>query len=347
MIQIRVRRMGFSNRAWIAGAARVGLVVAGLLGCTPGSRSETRATHPSAGAAGQPTSGVSAPTLFAPGVISDANRQWRITFTPDGRTAYFGESEGFFPATRQATIYVTHSVNGSWTTPVVAPFSGIHSDIDPFITPDGQRLYFSSIRPVDGVLRGDIDIWYVERTSSGWGPAVRLGDEVNSPMDELYPSASARGDLVFGVGPPAPTASADWDIYYASRLGNGFSPRRPIAVVNTHVAFDATNPTADWEFNPEVSSDGRTLVFTSLRPGGYGYGDLYVSHLRDDTWSAPRNLGPAVNTAADEFHPTLGPGGLLYFVRNSFGPTNGDIFVIEASSVDVLRPERGAPPRRP
>ena len=275
--------------------------------------------------------------LFAPGVISDANRQWRITFTADGKTAYFSESEGFFPATRQAWIYVTHLVDGAWTTPEPASFSGTYSDIDPFITPDGQRLYFSSIRPVDGVTRGDIDIWYVERTPDGWGEPVRLGDEVNGPLDELYPSASARGDLYFAAGPFGPTPSTDWNIYVAERAGakGTFAPRQPIAAVNTDLPWNPANPTADWEFNPEISIDGRTLVFTSLRPGGYGYGDLYVSEYRDGAWTAPRNLGPAVNTAADEYHPTLTRDGVLYFVRNDFAAHVGDFYRIDARRVGL------------
>ena len=60
------------------------------------------------------------PQLFAPDVISDSNEQWRITFTADGKTAYFAESTGFFPMTRQATIYVSEYVNGAWTAPAEA-----------------------------------------------------------------------------------------------------------------------------------------------------------------------------------------------------------------------------------
>jgi Tol biopolymer transport system component len=295
-------------------------------------------SHASAGAA--------AAELFAPGVISDAKRQWRITFTADGRTAYFAESEGFFPATRQATIHVTRRVDGAWTEPEVAPFSGRYSDIDPFVTPDGSRLYFSSIRPVDGVLRGDVDIWYVERTPAGWGEARRLGAEVNGPTDELYASASADGDLYFAVGPAAPTPDDDWNIHRAARSGGGYAPRQPIAALNTDLPFDPRDPTADWEFNPEVSADGRALVFTSLRPGGHGQGDLYVSHHREGAWSAPRNLGPAVNTRFDEFHPTLARDGFLYFVRNSSTATHGDIYRIAAGAVDPLRPGARAGGRR-
>ena len=39
--------------------------------------------------------------IFAPGVISDSREQWRITFTPNGKTAYFASSDEFFPFTRQ------------------------------------------------------------------------------------------------------------------------------------------------------------------------------------------------------------------------------------------------------
>ena len=101
--------------------------------------------------------------VFAPGTLSDPREQWRITFTPDGRTAYFAASDGFFPFTRQATIYVSHraGAGAGWSTPEVAPFSGEHPDIDPFVSRDGRRLYFSSIRPVDGTLRGDADLWMV------------------------------------------------------------------------------------------------------------------------------------------------------------------------------------------
>ena len=313
------------RRATLAGAC---LLVAA---CRPSPPAQAAATDSAAPAAAQP----GAAELFAAGVISDANRQWRITFTPDGNTAYFAESEGFFPATRQATIHVSQRVNGAWTEPVVAPFSGQYSDIDPFVTPDGRRLYFSSIRPVDGAARTDIDLWYVERTASGWSAPVHLGPEVNSPVDELYPSLSAQGELYLGVGPAAPGASADWDIYRAARRGDGFAPREPVAAVNTDLAFDASNPTADWEFNPEVSADGRTLVFTSLRPGGHGYGDLYVSRLRDGAWSPPENLGPAVNSAADEYHPTLAADGMLYFVRNDFKERVGDFFRVDARVVGL------------
>lgn len=308
------------------------LVAAVLAGCDRAGD----VAGPAAGTASRDPQPATA-EVFAQGVISDAREQWRITFTADGKTAYFASSSQFFPFTRQATIYVSHLQGGTWSTPQVAPFSGTYSDIDPFISPNGQRLYFSSIRPVDGVMRGDIDLWMVERTATGWSEPIHLGPEVNSPTaDELYPSASADGTLYFASGPFFPQPGRHYDIYSAERDGNGFAPRQALGggVNTTPVAGGGLQDA--WEFNPEISVDGKTLLFTSLRPGGYGLGDLYLSHLHQGEWSPARNLGPLVNTAADEYHPTLSRDRrTLWFVRRTH-PVPGDFYHIATSALGGL-----------
>lgn len=317
--------------ALLAGAGACGGPEAAL---TPRAAALAAAPEPLATSVAAREQAPSVAEVFAPGVISDAREQWRITFTPDGKTAYFTSSDGFFPVTRRATIYVSHRVCGAWTAPEVAPFSGAYADIDPFLAPNGRRLYFSSIRPVDGVTRGDVDLWYVERTADGWGEPVRLGPEVNTPADELYPSADARGTLYFASGPAFPQPGRHWDIYRAERRGDGFAPREALpATINT-VPVAGGGLQDAWEYNPEISVDGRTLLFASLRPGGYGYGDLYVSHLERDRWTPARNLGPLVNTASDEFHPTLSRNRReLFFVRRI--PRRGDFYHVATDALDL------------
>lgn len=272
------------------------------------------------------------PMVFAPGVISDSREQWRLTLTPDGKTAYFATSDEFFPFTRKATIYYSTLVDGNWSTPVVAPFSGRYSDIDAFVSRDGRRLYFSSIRPP----RSDIDIWMVERRGSSWSDPVRLGAEINSADDELYPSESDDGTLYFASGPMAPKAGAHWDIFSSQRSGNGFTPRERLVGVNTVPSAGDPNLQSAWEFNPEISADGRTLIFTSLRPGGFGLGDLYVARRDGKVWNAPRNLGPAVNTSADEYHATLSrDGAALYFVRRA-SPARGDFYIVSTRGLTAF-----------
>jgi Tol biopolymer transport system component len=277
--------------------------------------------------------------LFAPGIVSDQRWQYRITFTPDGDTAYFSVADGFFPQSRRATIYVTHRRGGAWQQPEVAPFSGQHVDIDPFVTPDGGRLFFSSIRLVDGAPRDALDLYVMGREPGGWSEPMRLGPEVNSDLDELYASVDAAGTLYFASGPPAPTPEVNWNIYHAEPAGSGFTARTPLDGVNLRLPWDAERPTRDWSFNPEISRDGRVLLFASLRDGGYGFGDLYVSHRTPQGWSEPRNLGSAVNTENDEFHPTLSPDGRwLYFARTVFQPelVPSNFYRIPVSAVETL-----------
>ncbi|WP_295815806.1 hypothetical protein [uncultured Deinococcus sp.] len=260
---------------------------------------------------------VCAPALFLPSVVSGPDEEFRVTFTPDGKTMYFARSAkgAWFPQSRKATIYQSTLQGGYWTVPVVAPFSGTHSDIDPFVSPDGQRLYFSSIRPVNGQTRQDADLWMVERRGDGWSEPVHLGDTVNSPRDDLYPSVDRQGTLYFGS--EREFDASGWDIYTAKPVGRSYSAATKLpAPVNS----------SGWDFNPAVTADGQSLYFTGLNlPGGAGLGDLYVSTLQDGKWSAPRNLGAPFNTASDEFHPSLSPDGkTLYFIRRV--PVEGDLY---------------------
>ena len=66
-----------------------------------------------------------------------------------------------------------------------------------------------------------------------------------------------------------------------------------------------------------VTQDGRQLYFCSNRPGGHGGFDLYVAERTGAGWGKPRNLGPKVNSPADEHDPAPSPDGLsLYFASN-------------------------------
>ncbi|MBZ4414783.1 hypothetical protein K8640_41870 [Myxococcus sp. XM-1-1-1] len=256
----------------------------------------------------------STPEVLSPGFISlPEQEEWRIAFTPDGRTAFWGVSAGFFPETRQATIVFSEWRNGRWTQPRPASFSGVHSDIDPFVSPDGRRLFFSSIRPVNGQPRADVEMWVVERRrDGGWGEPRHLGAAVHSTADELYPSVDAEGTLYFGSDREG--GYGGWDIYRSRPRHDGsYGPAENLGpAINTE----------SWEFNPNVLADGRTLLFASIaRPDGHGYGDLYVARKTWRGWQPARNLGPTVNTDLDEYHPTLSPDQrTLYFVRHQYEP---------------------------
>jgi hypothetical protein len=250
-------------------------------------------------------------TEFAPGQVSTPD--WfesRLAFTPSRNTIYWAMTTEPQPpgSSVVATILTANRVPGGWSAPSVASFSGVYNDSDPFVTPYGDRMYFSSSRP-GGVLADTPlnDIWIADRSASGWGVPYNAGANVNSPANELYASADVQGNLYFA----SDRDRGQWDLYRALRRPDGsFAPAQKIPGQPNH-------PNR-WEFNPEISPDGRTLLFATYgRPDSYGDVDIYVSRLQPNgNFGQPQNLGPCVNTVAPEFHPTvLWDRNELYFVR--------------------------------
>ncbi len=80
--------------------------------------------------------------------------------------------------------------------------------------------------------------------------------------------------------------------------------------------------------HPCVFNDGKSLLFTSDMPGGYGGFDLYMIHWNENTrsWGTPLNLGPDVNTEGDELFPVLYEGRLLFASNGLPGYGGYDIF---------------------
>lgn len=249
---------------------------------------------------------------FAPGVISSDVEEYRISFTPDGQTAYFARGDRFFPQSGEATIMESRLIDDEWSEPITASFSGTYPDIDPWVSPDGDSLYFSSIRPIDGESRGDADLWRVDRVGDEWSEPVHLAS-VSSESDELAASVTADGVLWFASDRPG--GSGGWDLYTSQPDGDAFATPEPVTELNSDV----------WEFNPAISPAGDLLVFTSIgREGGSGLGDLFFSTHTDGEWSQEQPI--PVNTSADEYHASFSPdGATLYFVRRT---GHGDLYEV-------------------
>ncbi|MDF1505922.1 hypothetical protein, partial [Roseisolibacter sp. H3M3-2] len=252
--------------------------------------------------------------LVGEGTVSTPAYESAATVAPDGRTLYFAKRPpvGYF-----SVICVSRLVDGRWTEPEVAEFSGgAASDADPFLSPDGRRLYFASTRRADGAPRGDHDLWVVERTADGWGEPRPVGGTVNSPGDELHPTVDRAGTLYFASTRPG---SRGVDLYRAAPTAAGHdAPVRLDSAINAR-PVDA---------HPAISPDGATLVFSStgraderLHDGmPYARGDLYVARREGDRWSAPRRLADGINSPAAESSPRFTPDGarLLFTSERGF-----------------------------
>lgn len=216
---------------------------------------------------------------------------------------------------RFAVILFSRSTgNGDWSTPEVASFSGRYADYDPYVAPDGSRLFFISTRPLSATVpKKDLDIWMVERAGSGWGDAQNL-TAVNGTGDELYPTLAADGTLFFSsCGRPDSRGRCD---LYRSRYRDGqFQAPENLG--------DSVNSAAS-ETDVYIAPDQSYLVFAGYgRSDAVGDGDLYLSEFRGDHWTLPRLLGPQFNTVAREYCPIVSPDGRYFYFTSTRGFTDG------------------------
>lgn len=121
-------------------------------------------------ASGAACAGSVQPRVFAPGEVSSVAGVDCATFMPDGETVFFHQQP--WPI---GMIMVAHQVGGHWSKPEIAAFSGIWSDHDPVLSPDGSFMVFPSNRPDPpggGAVHGG-HLWRVDRTADGWSAPVR------------------------------------------------------------------------------------------------------------------------------------------------------------------------------
>ena len=117
------------------------------------------------------------------------------------------------------------------------------------------------------------------------------------------------------------------DIYYVNRENGAWS--------NVQEFPKNISKIDSWESQPTVSSDGKTILFSSDRSGGYGKMDLYEISKVNDTWTSAKNLGSTINSNENEKSPYLHTDGkTLFFASTNFPSLGGfDIFYSRKDSL--------------
>lgn len=156
--------------------------------------------------------------------------------------------------------------------------------------------------------RPNEDLYFAELNDESWDKVKDIGPPINTIENEGAFSISSDGNYIFFTSCSRNGGKGQCDIWLTSKKNNRWDePKNLQSPINTKY----------WESQPSISSDGRMLYFSSDRPGGYGGTDIWVSEFSISGWSAPKNLGPTVNTSMDEQFPFIhSDNRTLYFSSN-------------------------------
>jgi Tol biopolymer transport system component len=270
------------------------------------------------------------PKVFAPGVVSTGLATRDIAMTPNGDELYFSVTLG-----ARTMIMVTEQVDGIWTEPEVAPFSGRYLDIEPTISADGQKFFFLSTRPQahQEEKSGWVyqDIWVMDREDDGWGEPYNLGPPVNSDAPEYFPSVTADGTMYFTREGEDRSSKT-----YRSRLVDGLYTEPELLPEQVNCGRD--------RFNVFVAPDESFVIVPTVgREDGLGGVDYYVVFRNDDdSWSEPVNMGPAINQPTGrEWSASLSPDGRYLFFMSSRTDDGVDLPLTGTSITDLLELSTG------
>ena len=246
------------------------------------------------------------PELFASGIIStDGAQHCFPAISPDGKEIYWMQI--IFENKRpRGEIHYMEEIDGSWTKPEVAAFSGIYNDQAPVFSHNGNRLYFSSSRP--GGFGQKTNIWFIEKIDSKCSEPQNLGSPPNTDVGATQPSFTLDGSVYF-VGS---YDSTQWKTaIYRSRYINGQYQKPELLDYPIRTEFA--------DIYPYIAPDESFLIFGSTRPGGNSVeSDLYLS-FRDssDNWSNPIHLDKSINNGKSVSFPFITHDG-KYLLFNRF-----------------------------
>ncbi len=236
---------------------------------------------------------------------------------------------------RNAIIYMENPVNITIEN-IDHNINSEFPDYAPTINADENVMVFTTRRPAENMnerIAADHEyyeeIFYSEKINGEWQPARNAGTPVNSSYHNASVNLSPDGKEMIVYHD-----SNGGDLFLSTRKPDGtWSSLRPLEGINTEYL----------ESSATITSDGKTIYFTSNRPGGYGGTDIYSCELgKNGRWTNIKNLGSVINTELDEEGVFISANGLhLYYSSNGLAGM-GDLDVYR-SEYDAVKKAWGEP----
>lgn len=281
------------------------------------------------------------PVLFAPAQelsvpVNSLNNEQAPTLSADGLSMIFTRSPG--PLGGADLMQCARpSLDSAFSEP--APILNVDSSRDEVggtLSPDGLELYFSQ-----GGNPGYWDIVVAKRSSptEDFGTPVNVGSMVNSEGRDQMPHLSSDGLILYFNRELVPQEESTMRLFTSMR-STTTSPWEPAVVMPGEINNDFAR-------SPSLTADGLTIFFVSNRAGGFGGFDIWAATRSSvsQPWSAPVNLGPNVNTAAEEYEVFFSKSDQTLYFSRMVGAgigSNFDIFFARAMtpSIDIATPRK-------
>ena len=192
------------------------------------------------------------------------------TFDRQRNTVYFTRSNQTHGITKEdasgvvrLAIYEAKRGVFDWENVQELPFnSSDYSCMHPSLSPDGKKIFFASNKPGG---YGGTDLYFAEKLSDGWSPAINLGPEINTQGNEAYPFFHPSGTLFF-----ASNKHGSWgglDILAIDISSNTWGK-----VIHLEAPFNSSSD----DFGLILDDAGTKGYLSSNRPGGFGSDDIYL-----------------------------------------------------------------------
>jgi len=214
---------------------------------------------------------------------------------------YFISSRGGSDA--QLDIFMSTKSDEEWAVPtnVGAPVNDSLQERSVFVTPDHERMYFSTDRP--GGFGGE-DIWVSEKVRGTWAAPANLGPTINGTHQERDPFVVTIGTTSY--------------LYFVSDRPGGLGDCDLwMSVMSDGVWSDPVNVSSLNSLSREtrlvITADGKAY-FGSDRSGGMGDEDIWMSPGHTgQVWETPQNV-TEINSSTYDAYPTLNQTGTaMYF----------------------------------
>lgn len=160
-------------------------------------------------------------------------------------------------------IVVLKEIANSWSLVYEMPFNdSTYSVGHPAVTITGDTLFFSSNNPKTSL--GETDLFMSIRKNGKWGVPINLGDNINTPKNDMFPFMFQNNTLIFASNGQK-EKDTGLDLYYSILTENGF---------NKPIAIDKLNSESD-DFGLIIHPNDEIGYFASNRANGMGSDDIY------------------------------------------------------------------------